>query len=120
MITRADVGLLLGLAAFFLAGAAYYRQASVASRTDLLEQRMKGLDEVAIHDDEMQGQFAERITALEKKSGGGEVEAPGISEANLRISALQKDLAAALADVAEMRAQISGLAQRLQALEKPR
>lgn len=120
MVTRADVGLMFGLAAFLTAGVAYFQHASLSKQVEVHENRLDSADEVAEHDDEMQGQFAERITALEKRGGGGEVEVPGLAEANQRISSLRKELTDAMNEVAEMRTQISGLAQRIQALEKPR
>jgi len=92
MVTRGDVGLLFGLAGFLLGGSAYYHHFKLVARMD-------GADQVSVHDDEMQGQFAERITALETH----------MTEANKRVSALQKELSDGMNDLAAARGRIDAL-----------
>jgi hypothetical protein len=111
MIDKGTAALVLGLAGFFLGGAAYFEHFKLRARVD-------NQDEVSAHDAEFQGQFAARITALEQQIGVGEAGRTELAEANKRISALKKELADGLNDVAVLKEQISGLALRIQALEK--
>ena len=92
MVTRGDIGLLLGLAGFLLGGGAFFFQFKTAERMD-------SADNVRAHDGEQIDQLIERVTKLEEDTRTG----------NQRFGSHRKEFLDRIGDVAALQRRIEAI-----------
>ena len=92
MVTRGDIGLLLGLAGFLLGGGAFFFQFKTAERMD-------NADNVRAHDGEQIDQLIERVTKLEEDTRTG----------NQRFGSHRKEFLDRIGDVAALQRRIEAI-----------
>jgi uncharacterized coiled-coil protein SlyX len=96
VVTRGDVGMLLGLCGFLLGGIGAY----LGFRA---EARVAELDNASAHDGEMIETLAEKVTGLRED----------LKAANVRISALLSELEQRRKDDVNLRARLGQIEERL-------